>query len=121
MSPKLLWTAWIFLSLVVIYVWLIRPRLAKSDELREFYAHADSFWERLRLRIKGWGVMIVLTFSLIISELPSLLTELQLLDFEYWFGPYAKRISQFLILLGIILRANMARGIGQKTGPEDRK
>jgi hypothetical protein len=71
-------------SVVAFYVYILRPRLNQREELKEFYADCDRFWDKAWLQIKHWWLIVTGAIALILPELPDLLTQFGMFDLSFF-------------------------------------
>lgn len=116
------WSLGFLTSFILIYIFMIRPVLHDQPGLREAYAKADGFWTKVWMTFKGWRTVIVLSLGIILTELPGILNEFQVIDWSAWLDDAtAKRVSQIFLILGIVLRTVTKAPVGAKEDPEPKQ
>lgn len=75
-----LWSILLLVVMVLIYIFIIRPRLqAKITELR---ADVDSFWGRWLARLYAFRTYVVATIGVALTAAPDILVAIAPLDFS---------------------------------------
>lgn len=107
------WSALLLLVPVLIYVFIIRPRL--EAKLTELYADIDSFWGRLKARLYAFRTQVVAAVGILLAAAPDILVAVAPLDFSPYIGQdYAK-------LVGLGTAVTMAVMNAFKTKPGETK
>jgi hypothetical protein len=95
-----LWSVAILLALVLIYRFIISPRL--RVRFAETYTHIDGFWARLWARIYAFRTPIVAAIGPVLTALPDILVKIPTLDLSFLPAPWpawAMGISSFAVII----------------------
>ena len=105
------WAVIILTAFVVVYFAFVRPKLRKFPPTKPFYDSEERVWDR----IKGYRTVVIAALGVILTEAPDILQAVSGLDLTVWVpDATAKRISQVIILIMVILRAQTNTSIGHK-------
>lgn len=82
----MLWFVFATVSSLIVYLWVIRPKLVEFRIIAGILAKIDadglSLWQRIKLRLLGTKTTILGMAGVLITALPGLLDELHLIDFN---------------------------------------
>lgn len=107
-----MWTAFIhhfllplssFAIILTVYLVWIRPTIRNLPHIKEFYDHADTFWDRVKLWVRTQWDLIVGTVLLIIPQLPDILQQLASVDMSAFVMSETQKAIQSGIAIALIL------------------
>lgn len=95
-----LWSVAIIIALVLIYRFIISPRL--RVRFADTYAHIDGFWARLWARVYAFRTIVVASMGPILTALPDLLVLIPHVDLSFLPQPwpaYANTAAAFGVII----------------------
>jgi hypothetical protein len=107
-----LWSVLILLALVLIYRFIISPRL--RVRFAETYSHIDSFWGRMKARIYAFRTPIVAAIGPVLTAIPDLLVKIPTMDLSFLPAPWPAWAMGFSTFAVIIMKAFETKPDGVK-------
>jgi hypothetical protein len=98
-----LWSVLILLALVLIYRFIISPRL--RVRFADTYSHIDSFWGRMKARIYAFRTPIVAAIGPVLTAIPDLLVKIPTMDLSFLPAPWPAWAMGFSTFAVIIMKA----------------
>jgi len=98
-----IWSLLLLAAPVVVYVFIIRPRL--QVRFTDLYSHVDSFWARLLARTYAFRSFVVASGGAVLVALPDLLVQVSYLDFSFLPQPWPMYVSIATTLALALIRA----------------
>lgn len=98
-----IWSILILCVPVLIYWFIIRPRL--KARLTDLYSNLDSFWERLAARVYAFRTFVVAAWAALLVAMPDLLVQIAPLDFSFLPQPWAGYVSPVALMLIAVMKA----------------
>lgn len=97
------WSLLILWIPVLIYFFIIRPRLKAN--LVELYAHVDGFWARVAARVYAFRTVALGTMGAILIAAPDLLVQVSSLDFSFLPQPWPMYVSLGFMIVQVLMKA----------------
>lgn len=107
---KLIWILVLACACLAVYFVFVRPKLRAMERFQPYFALVDNIetglWAKIRAKLRGWWVEFAGFLALFASEIPDILQSLGVIDYSAFLDDtWAKRVTQGIILLGIIFRS----------------
>lgn len=102
---KLLLSVGLLAAVVTAYVLWVRPHLSNLPHLKELYGSADTFWDKVLVRVRAWWDVLVSAALVALPEVVDLLAQVQTIDLSAFLpGEGAKTTMQVIGIVLIVLR-----------------
>lgn len=98
-----IWSLLILAAPIVIYIFIIRPRL--QARFTELYADIDSFWGRLWARTYAFRTFVLASVTAFATALPDLLVQISSLDFSFLPQPWPMYTMLFFTVVTSLMKA----------------
>lgn len=98
-----IWSLLLLLALVIVYRFIISPRLRVS--FAETYTHIDGFWARLRARLYAFRSVVIGAAGVVATALPDLLVLIPTLDLSFLPQPWPAWAMGGALVLNTIVKA----------------
>lgn len=95
-----LWSVLILVALVLIYRFIISPRL--RVRFAETYTEIDGFWARLKARLWAFRTPVVAAIGPVLTALPDILAQIPHVDLSFLPAPWpawAMGASTFAVII----------------------
>lgn len=98
-----IWSILILCVPVLIYWFIIRPRL--RARFTDLYVHVDSFWARWTARLYAFRTFVIASWAVILVAAPDLLVQVSQMDFSFLPQPWAGYVPSAALMLIAIMKA----------------
>jgi len=98
-----IWSVLILCVPVLIYWFVIRPRL--KAQFTDLYSHIDSFWARWAARLYAFRTFAIAAWAALMVAMPDLLVQIAPMDFSFLPQPWAGYVSPAALFLIALMKA----------------